>query len=444
MNLKIKILITLLGLAVFNTQAFSQHKLLQSGPMVGYSQMFEVMLWAQTNSACQVSVKYFDLDSAQVVYYTNTVQTQKETAFTAKLIADKVKPGKKYGYQLLINNKPVNLPYKTEFKTLPVWKWRGDAPDFSFATGSCAYINDAPYDRPGKPYGGDYQIFTNIYKTSPDFMLWLGDNIYLREADWYSRTGILYRNTHTRSLPELQPLLASVHHYAIWDDHDFGPNDSDKGYYFKNLTLEAFELFWPNPGFGIEGTKGAFSFFNWNDVDFFMLDNRYYRVANDIIDDNKTMLGKEQLDWFLNALVSSGANYKVVVLGGQFLNPEVRFENYVNYGFAKERELIIDFIHKHQIKGVVFITGDRHYTELSKLSKPGFPDIYDLTVSPLTSSVSGNTDNKANTLAVEGTFVHTRNFAKISVTGPKNDRKFQMQLFDANGLLLWDKTILNK
>ena len=53
---------------------------------------------------------------------------------------------------------------------------------------------------------------------NPDFMLWLGDNTYLRESDWNSRTGFIKRYPHTRALSELQPLLASTHHYATWDD----------------------------------------------------------------------------------------------------------------------------------------------------------------------------------------------------------------------------------
>ena len=112
-------------------------------------------------------------------------------------------------------------------------------------------------------------------------MLWLGDNIYLREADWNTRTGIMYRYTHTRSLPEMQPLLASSINYAIWDDHDFGPNDADRSYHLKNTTLEAFKLFWANPTYGIVGDSGVATTFEWGDVQFFMLDNRYFRAPNE-------------------------------------------------------------------------------------------------------------------------------------------------------------------
>ena len=160
------------------------------------------------------------------------------------MIADKVLPGKTYEYQLLINNQTVKLNYPTEFSAQTDWSFKTDPPPFKVALGSCAYINDPPYDRPGKPYGSGYEIFESINNADPDIMLWLGDNIYLRPADWYSRTGIMHRYTHTRSVPELQALLANAHNYAIWDDHDFGPNDSDRSYVHKDVTLEAFKLFW--------------------------------------------------------------------------------------------------------------------------------------------------------------------------------------------------------
>ena len=112
-------------------------------------------------------------------------------------------------------------PYKLRFQTLKLWQHREEPPPFRVALGSCAFVNEAPYDRPGRGYGNDYEIFMSINDRRPDIMLWLGDNTYLREPDWNTRTGVLNRYTHTRSLPQMQPLLAASHNYAIWDDHDF-------------------------------------------------------------------------------------------------------------------------------------------------------------------------------------------------------------------------------
>lgn len=431
------LLFTLLLLCVGLLAA--QSSLLQSGPMLGYSEMKEVMLWVQTKEAATVQFAYWESGKPTNKMLTESLRTEKQTAFTAKLVADRVEPSRTYDYQLLINGKAVALNYPTTFKSQPQWRWRNDAPDFSMAIGSCSYINEEPYDRPGRPYGGEYQIFTSIHQAKPDAMLWLGDNVYLREADWFTRTGILHRYTHTRSLPELQPLLASTHHYAIWDDHDFGPNDSDRSFLHKDKTLEAFKLFWGNPTFGLDGQHGTTSYFQYHDVDFFLLDNRYFRSPNNRETGEHTLLGKEQLEWLIDALTTSLAPFKMVAIGGQTLNTAAVHENYSNH-HAEERAYLLRRIEEENIKGVVFLSGDRHFSELSHYVNAKGNDVYDLTCSPLSAGFGTNTTD-VNYLRVDGTLVNQRNFGLLDFSGPRNARQLRMRLMDNNGTLLWEKTV---
>lgn len=411
----------------------AQKELLKSGPMLGYSEMREVMIWVQTKNKAEVKILYKNIADSNDKHWTNTVITTKEEAFTAHLTADTLEPGQKYLYDLYINNIKIDLPYKTQFQTLQLWKWRNDPPNFSFATGSGAYINEAKYDRPGTPYGGNYEIYEAIAQKNPDFMIWSGDNIYLREADWNTKTGIFHRYTHTRNTPEMQAMLASIHHYAIWDDHDFGPNDSDGSFWNKNQTLEAFKLFWANPSYGVGDIKGAISYFNWGDCDFFMLDNRYYRTPDKKISGKGTQLGAEQLEWLKNSLVSSNANFKFVVIGGQFLNTSGFYETYSNYNFAGERAEIIEYIHKEKIENVIFITGDRHHSEISVLKRVDYPTIYDITVSPFTSHEASKKEFEVNSLRIEESLINKRNFAILSVSGKKNERVISVIFYDSAG-----------
>lgn len=419
---------------------WAQAKYLQAGPMVGYSEMREVLLWVQTNAPARVKIEYWEEGTATSRHSTEEIKTTRETAYTAKLIADEVEPGKVYRYELYINGKQVRRPYPLKFQTQKLWQWREDPPPFKFAVGSCAYINDTPYDRPGTPYGSEYEIFTAIYNQHPDMMLWLGDNVYLREADWYSRTGIFDRYTHTRSVPELQPLLGSVHHYAIWDDHDFGPNNSDRSFREKATTLEAFRLFWGNPTFGINGKPGTTTMFQWADAEFFLLDNRYYRSPNNRITGEKTMIGEEQFQWLIDALSSSYAPFKFIAIGGQVLNPVARYENYAN-NYAGERKRLIEAITQEHIPGVIFLTGDRHHTELSRLERRGTYPLYELTVSPLTAGVNTRSKDEPNYLRVDGTYVNVHNFAILEITGPRKDRVLTMTVYDKDGNPLWSRTI---
>lgn len=415
---------------------------LQSGPMLGYADMFEVLIWIQTNSAAQVYVAYWDVEKPDIKYTTTPVTTVAEHGFTAKCIANRLQPGKNYQYTVYLNGGAVQLPYPTTFKTQVLWQWRTDPPTFTVAMGSCAYVNEPEYDRPGKPYGSEYQIFGSIAAQKPDVMLWLGDNFYYREPDYFTRTGMLHRATHTRSLPEMQPLLAATNNYAIWDDHDFGPNDADGTFIHKEMAWEVFRDFWGNPTFGLPGQKGCTTAFSYNDVDVFMLDNRYYRTPDYCKTcPEKTALGKEQLEWFLEALTTSRAPFKLVAIGGQLLTTDDHDETYQHL-YKAERDTILARIEREGIKGVVFLTGDRHFTELSALKNKAGNWVYDLTVSALTSGAFVDAGKKIkNDFRVDGTVVDYHSYSVLRFSGPRKERQMQINVYDSNGKELWTKTI---
>lgn len=429
---------------LFLCYGFSQNSLLQSGPMVGYCEMKEAVIWLQAKENASVKIEYFASDNPTKVFTSETYNSSKENGFTYHIILDKLQPGKKYTYNVYINNKKVVLPYETSFSSKKLWQWREDAPDFTVALGSCNYINEPELDRPGKGYGSGYHIFESINSKNPDIMIWGGDNIYLREADWDSKTGILHRYTHTRSIKEMQPLLAKTQNFAIWDDHDFGPNDSDRSFYNKNLTLEAFKDFWANKSYGMnpEQNEGNYSTFNWGDAQFFLLDDRFFKSPNDRKTGERTILGDTQFEWLIDALSSSIASFKIIYIGGQVITTAARFENYATY--PEEKEKLLKEIETNKIKGVLFLSGDRHFTELSKLERNGTYPLYDWTVSPLTSGIAETYKQDKNTNQVEGSLFTVNNFGTILFSGNKENRQLKLSLFDKEGKELWNKVILKK
>jgi len=423
---------------------FSQKTLLQSGPMVGYCEMTEAVIWAQTTKEASVRVDYYAKDKPAEVFSSKTYKSSENNYFTNHIVLTQLQQGKEYHYDLLINNQKIALPYDTSFSSKKLWQWREKAPDFTIALGSCSYISEEALDRPGKPYGSNYSIFESIAKKNPDIMLWGGDNVYLREADWDSKSGIYHRYTHTRSLKEMQPLLASTQNIAIWDDHDFGPDDSDRSFYNKYTTQQAFKDFWANKSYGVdaEQKEGIFSSYNWSDAEFFLLDNRFFKSPNKRLTGEKTMLGTAQIQWLIDALTYSRASFKIIVIGGQVLNTEAVFENYENY--KSEKDFLLSEILANQIKGVVFISGDRHFTELSRLKRPNTYPLYDWTVSPLTSG-HGNLERitkEPNTNRVPGSLFAQHVFGTLSFSGEKETRQMKLSLFDKDGAELWNKIIL--
>lgn len=407
--------------------------------MVGYSEMKEVAIWLQTKKPAKVKIKYWETTNPKVVFETFEQIADPYHGFTAHLIADKVDEGKQYNYEVWIDGKKVNIPYELSFQTQKLWAWRTDPPAFKLALGSCNYVADSAYDRPGKPYGGDYEIFKSIRAKDPDLMLWLGDNTYLREADWGTQTGINYRYTHSRSIPELQELLGSTHHYAIWDDHDYGPNDADRSFINKQLTLQAFKDFWANPNYNATGQGGITGTFVWNDAQFFLMDDRWFRTSNKRTTGTREMLGKAQMEWLIDALKYSPATFKFIAVGNQVLSDLAQYENMATY--AEERAALIKAITDEQIPGVIFLTGDRHQTELTQLNREGTYPLRDLTVSPLTSSANSKTKDEKNTLRVADTFIGERNFAILEFSGKRKERIVTIIIYNTLGKEVWRKSI---
>jgi alkaline phosphatase D len=434
-------LITTLFLALFAAgQSTAQETLLQSGPMLGYSEMFEVLLWAQTTEAADVAFVYWDLEAPDTRYRTDVVRTTKAGAFTAKAIADRVQPGRQYGYEIHIAGSPVDRPYPLTFQTQELWQQRTDPPAFRIAAGSCFYVNDPPYDRPGEAKGGGFEILGAMLATQPDAMVWLGDNVYLREPDWNTRTGMIYRYTHSRSHPDLQPFLAAVHQYATWDDHDYGPDNSDWTWREKATSRETFELFWGNPEPGPPELGGIATTFQWGDVEFFLLDNRWFRSSEHRISGHKQVFGEDQIRWLTDALTYSRASFKIVVSGGQILTPVEKWDSYATY--PVERARFLEVLRANDVRGVVLLSGDVHYTVLSKLERRGTYPLWEITTSPLTAEVASlDPDTSENHLAEPGTLFVERNFATLDFSGPLTDRVLKVTVRDVEGAELWSAEI---
>jgi alkaline phosphatase D len=154
------------------------------------------------------------------------------------------------------------------------------------------------------------------------------------------------------------------------------------------------------------------------------------------------MLGKAQIQWLIDALASSKASFKIIVIGGQVVNTEAVAENYENY--KSEKEFLLGEILANQIKGVLFISGDRHFTELSVLKRPNTYSLYDWTVSPLTSGhgVVEKIAKEPNANRVPGSLFGQHVFGTLSFSGEKESRQMKLSLFDKDGSELWNKTIL--
>jgi alkaline phosphatase D len=445
-----KALVILLMCCLVFMDATAQQKTLVSGPWAGNVELRTAMIWAEVSPTVKtVAIKFAPISkptaSKMLVYKGNLGNEFNPIKFELNGLDFNTA----YQYQLFIDGKLTTTPFATTFTTKDLWQYRKPAPDFSFLAGSCAYFNEPVFDRPGKPYGGDSSIFETMAATPANFHIWMGDNWYTREVDYHSIWGLNYRVSRDRSFKVLQRFMAAMPQYAIWDDHDYGPNDAGKSYIFKEESRNIFKNYTLNPSYGEEG-KGIYTQFSYSDVDFFMTDDRYFRSEPDIEDSingqpnaAKTYFGKQQMEWLKNALLASKGTFKIIVTGSQALNPMNGYECFLKYSF--EYNDLMNFLALHQITGVIFFSGDRHHSEVIKMERAGSFPLYDVTISPYTAGVSKVRDAElTNPFRVLNTLVEEQNFGKIMVTGKRNERLLKVQFLGIKGQLLGEWSVSEK
>jgi alkaline phosphatase D len=209
----------------------------------------------------------------------------------------------------------------------------------------------------------------------------------------------------------------------------------------REASLRVFKDYWANPGYGTGETPGVFNRFAWSDVEFFLLDDRYHRTPNLAeTDPKRQMFGEAQMRWLADALASSRATFKLVAGGNQMLNPITNWEAFGR--FPAEQKRLLDLLRDERVPGVVFLSGDRHHTELVRRAEPGLYPLYDFTSSSLTSRGSRNEDEADNPARVPGTWVtETNNFGLIDLSGPPKDRRLTLRTVDYAGKELWKHEI---
>jgi alkaline phosphatase D len=415
--------------------SFSQQSEIIAGPMLGPVELRDAKIWLEVSQAVKsVSLKYKKRGDVKIRTILYKGQLGNEIN-PLQIVAGGLDINSTYEYWFLLNGKPSTA--KGEFTTKDLWQYRKPAPDFSFLTGSCAYFNQPVYDRPGKPYGGDSSIFETMAKEKAAFMLWLGDNWYTREADYFSEWGLWNRASRDRSMPVLQNFLKAMPHVAIWDDHDYGPNDIGKNFIHKNISRNIWKNYWCNPSYG-ENEQGIYTMTSWGDLDLFLLDDRWWRSADRMKDSvdvkpnpDKRMLGKQQMEWLKNGLLYSSAAFKIIAVGSQALNPVSPFDKWEN--FPVEYEELMHFLSDNKINGVLFLSGDRHHSEIIKVERAGTYPLYDITVSPLTAGTHKfSSAEKNNPYRIFG-LDEKQNYGRISITGKWDERRLTVEFIGLKG-----------
>ncbi|HRI35478.1 MAG TPA: alkaline phosphatase D family protein, partial [Saprospiraceae bacterium] len=154
---------------------------------------------------------------------------------------------------------------------------------------------------------------------------------------------------------------------------------------------------------------------------------------NNIPNSEKLMFGQEQINWLKNSLLNSYAPFKIIVTGSQVLN-EVEDGGDCFYNYPVEYNDLMNFLNVHKINGVIFLTGDKHHSEIIKKDREMAYPLYDVTVSSLTAGISKVKKefiNQSN--RIPNTLVEEHNYGRFTVSGKPKERVLQVEFVNISG-----------
>lgn len=304
---------------------------------------------------------------------------------------------------------------------------------YKIAFGSCAHQDK------------EQPLLLNAVKLNPDLFIYLGDNIYGDTRDMN-----LLKNKYEKlaSKVEFQELKKRTKILSVWDDHDFGENDEGRHYPFKKESKEIFMNFWEVPQNserrkhdGIYGSE--YVKIGDKTLQIIMLDTRTFRdnllknepenslYKNDYVPYSKkdsTILGVNQWKWLENEL-SKKADIRIVASSLQFGHEYNGYESWTN--MPHEQTKFINLIEKTKANGVVFISGDVHWGEISKMKTINTYPLYDVTSSGITQTWTSTESNKNRI----GDVIIQNNIGLIEIFYKNKEPLIKLTLFDKNGIV---------
>ena len=315
-----------------------------------------------------------------------------------------------------------------EFRTLNL-----NSKDLRFAICSCM---DHVLHQP--------EIWQNLVLQNPQIIFYIGDQVYV-DRD-LPKTGMSVGHMwnkfcDARATLEIYFSKKLIPIIGTWDDHDFGVNDGTSlNFPFVNESQKNFLFFMAQKESHCRGLikgPGVSSAFQFGSQLFILTDGRSFRKEADS-KDRHAHWGEAQETWMMD-LIRKNQGPTWLVNGSQVFPSFFRRESMSAHHPVQFQALLKEL--KMLSSKVIFITGDIHYSEISKIeaSDVGYTT-YELTSSSMHSKG----------LPVSTGFIH--NPRRITSTGERNyvmvDSKaeglgalFQATSFSAKGQVLFQETL---
>ncbi len=374
------------------------------GPMVGAVTPAEAAVWAYAGDNPDLEIRWQAEGEAGAQPSTRKLIASRESHFAAAARLAGLKPGTTYGYQVFRNGK-TDENWRGSFSTPPP---EGAPARFKMAVSSCMNVSKQPVQ----------PSWYLMLAERPAFHLLLGDNVY---ANTCNREELWQKHLEQRRVEEFAAVIRTVPTYAVWDDHDYGVNNSDRTEQGKDESLKAFRELFANPGYGTPEAPGVFFRFTWGEVEFFMLDVRYYRSPDDAPDDEKKeMLGEAQFRWLEEGLKASRSRFKVIASGSTL--QASASDGWRLYDAARRR--LYRAVMGGGVSGALFLSGDVHRcgVEIHESAETGGYPLYEIISSGIANS-------------------QTKGFAVLEFDTTLPDPTARLRIIHGDATVRYDRTV---
>ncbi|EXA42158.1 hypothetical protein FOQG_02444 [Fusarium oxysporum f. sp. raphani 54005] len=224
-------------------------------------------------------------------------------------------------------------------------------------------------------------------KLDPQFMLFLGDFIYVDVPERFGKTTEEYRMQYRQiyASPDWAPVAQNLSWIHVLDDHEISNDWSSNTTGIYSAAVDPWHIYQANVNPPISEAAGPLNLrrnatwyeFTQGPASFFMMDTRSYRSSNNAPFNatDKTMLGKEQLADLLAWLerpAPQGVRWKFIASSVPFTkNWPINVKDTWG-GFLAERKQVLEAMWDSGARGasVVILSGDRHEFAATRFPPP--------------------------------------------------------------------------